>query len=173
MKRLDKIEAKIDEIDLKTNIYDKIIKEKLSETDFKQLANKIDLNNLKKLKEITDLVEDNKKQIIKSRLKIMKCIDILDTLLVNHTELYEKTETIDCFIHGYVKALGAELGNQREAFYYMYKALDLPYDEIKGWDINNDTKKKKRRRPISLLCKIIRRKKKKRKGKKRNVNQPK
>lgn len=90
----------------------------------------------------------------------------LDDLIKKFNDLYEKTESIDIFIHGYVKSLGAELTNQRMAFYYLYKALGIPYDEIKGWDINNEICEmgSHKRRPLGFLRKAIQRK-----GRKKNV----
>ena len=157
--------TRIKKIESELNHYKSLIEKKINETDFKELAKTIDLNNLEKLKELSNLVNDNKQTI-----KV--CVGLLDTLTFNLTQLREETDTLGCFINGYVKALAIELGNQREAFYWLYKALDLPYDEIKGWDINTecDDQTKKRRRPISLLCSFIRGKikaiKKKIKGRK-------
>lgn len=79
------------------------------------------------------------------KLKFNQMVKLLDDLHANHTELFEKYESLNNYIYGYVKALEIELANHREGFFYLYKGLGIPYDEIKGWDILDEPEQPKRR----------------------------
>lgn len=124
------------------------LEEKLSKTDFKQFINNIDLNNIVKLNELSKLVGDNKKQITKCKAQIYGIKNILDDLLTNYTELFEKTDSIDNYIHGIIDSVVIELQDHRKGFHYLFKGLGIPYDDIQGWNdksYESDNTRKTRR----------------------------
>jgi len=93
---------------------------------------------------------------------VAKLIEKFDEFLINITELYEKVDSNDAYTHGMLPALVIEVQNHRIAFKNIFEGLNLPYDEIDGWDDLNDKEKKKMvRRSFSVWVRDFFRKRKK------------